>query len=342
MRGGLPPGGHSDVVALARARARCGTTCRPSSPRKLQSGSSCLRVMRERHVEAVTRRELARVLDDDAHPAGELEVLQEERDLQGAGYRTGAVPSTAPLARFALGRGPRRRALPGATAGGARYASRSWGRRRTSARRPSPRSTAELLPLFVEFRSGGDPDQMMAAIERFAPDVVIVFRPGDHPRGPLRSRSRVPTLGFLTEPLPRGNGKPHPDLEWRLRDTRLIDRGNFDRIVSFDPLFVEAADPLAPVWRSVPLPVDDRFFAPVTASRGAAEGLVRGALDRAPRELPRGRQAQLRHPPRGARGVRRPPARAAARDGRGDQPPQRALPLLREPGVACISRPPTW
>ena len=125
--------------------------------------------------------------------------------------------------------------------------------------------TPEVLPLFIEFRAGGDPQQMLEAIECFGTDVVVVFRPETVPAG-LFAALRVPTLGFLTEPLPRGDGKPHPDLEWRLRDTRLIDRSNFDRIVSFDPLFVEAADPLAPVWRSVPLPVDDRFFAPVRAS----------------------------------------------------------------------------
>jgi hypothetical protein len=125
--------------------------------------------------------------------------------------------------------------------------------------------TSEVLPRFIEFRAGGEPQQLMNAIRRFAPDVVIVFRPETIPAG-LFAYLRVPTLGFLTEPLPRGDGKPHPDLAWRLADTRLIDRSNFDRIVSFDPLFVEAADPLAPVWRSVPLPVDDRFFARVRPS----------------------------------------------------------------------------
>lgn len=125
--------------------------------------------------------------------------------------------------------------------------------------------TPDVTPLFVEFRSGGDPQQMMAAVERFTPDVVIVFRPETIPAG-LFAALRVPTLGFLTEPLPREVGKTHPDLEWRLRDTRLIDPSNFDRIVSFDPLFVEVADTLAPVWRSFPLPVDDRFFAPVRLS----------------------------------------------------------------------------
>jgi hypothetical protein len=125
--------------------------------------------------------------------------------------------------------------------------------------------TPEVLPRFVDFRAGADPQPVLEAIESFAPDVVIVFRPEIIPSG-LFADLRVPTLGFLTEPLPRGDGKPHPDLEVRLAETELIDRSNFDRIVSFDPLFVEAADPLAPVWRSVPLPVDDRFFAPVRAS----------------------------------------------------------------------------
>jgi hypothetical protein len=125
--------------------------------------------------------------------------------------------------------------------------------------------TPQVLPRFIDFRAGAEPQPMLEAVESFSPDAVIVFRPEVIPAG-LFSGLRVPTLGFLTEPLPRGDGKPHPDLEVRLAETRLIDRSNFDRIVSFDPLFVEAADPLAPVWRSVPLPVDDRFFMPVRPS----------------------------------------------------------------------------
>jgi hypothetical protein len=125
--------------------------------------------------------------------------------------------------------------------------------------------TPRVLPRFIDFRAGSEPQPMLEAVQSFAPDAVIVFRPEVIPRG-LFAALRVPTLGFLTEPLPRGDGEPHPDLEVRLAETQLIDRSNFDRIVSFDPLFVEAADPLALVWRSVPLPVDDRLFAPVRAS----------------------------------------------------------------------------
>jgi hypothetical protein len=125
--------------------------------------------------------------------------------------------------------------------------------------------TPPVLPCFIDFRAGAEPKPLLEALQSFAPDAVIVFRPEIIPKG-LFAGVRVPTLGFLTEPLPRGEGKPHPDLKLRLAETRLIDRSNFDRIVSFDPLFVEAADPHAPVWRSVPLPVDDGFFAPVRPS----------------------------------------------------------------------------
>jgi hypothetical protein len=125
--------------------------------------------------------------------------------------------------------------------------------------------TPALLPRFIDFRAGAEPEPMLDAVQGFAPDAIVVFRPEIIPPG-LFAGLRVPTLGFLTEPLPRGNGKPHPDLEKRLAETRLVDRANFDRIVSFDPLFVEAADPLAPVWRSVPLPVDDDLFRPVRPS----------------------------------------------------------------------------
>jgi hypothetical protein len=201
--------------------------------------------------------ELACVLDDHADAAGELEILQQERDPQGAGYRTAALPPVA-----VSGTRPSRYAAP-PPAAPVRIAFVGQETYFRAASLTSP--TSEVLPRFVEFRAGSDPQPMLEAVEAFSPDVVIVFRPEGIPAGYFAGL-RVPTLGFLTEPLPRGDGKPHPDLEVRLAETRIIDRTNFDRIVSFDPLFVDVADPLAPVWRSVPLPVDDRFFAPVRPS----------------------------------------------------------------------------
>ena len=39
-----------------------------------------------------------------------------------------------------------------------------------------------------------------------------------------------------------------------------VDAGNFDRIVSFDPLIAETAASVLPVWRSLPIPVADSLF----------------------------------------------------------------------------------
>jgi hypothetical protein len=173
--------------------------------------------------------------------------------------------SAAVTERVRPGRGARVRSYPAPPAGApARIAFVGQETYFRAAALTTP--TPQVLPRFIDFRAGMEPQPMLETVQSFAPDAVVVFRPEVIPAG-LFTGLRVPTLGFLTEPLPRGDGKPHPDLEVRLAETRLIDRSNFDRIVSFDPLFVEAADPLAPVWRSVPLPVDDRFFVPVRPSR---------------------------------------------------------------------------
>jgi hypothetical protein len=79
---------------------------------------------------------------------------------------------------------------------------------------------------------------------------------------------RAATLGFLTEPLPRKEGKKHPDLDRRLYELRAVDMSNFDRVVSFDPLMIETAESILPVWRAVPLPVADRYYAPVEPIAG--------------------------------------------------------------------------
>ena len=115
---------------------------------------------------------------------------------------------------------------------------------------------------FLEFRSGSDAELLLARLERLDPHVVVVFRPEIVPSG-LFAGLRAASLGFLTEPLPRRQTGVHADLERRLSELRQVDRGNFDRIVSFDPLIAQTADEVLPVWRSLPLPVADRFYAPV-------------------------------------------------------------------------------
>jgi hypothetical protein len=121
---------------------------------------------------------------------------------------------------------------------------------------------------YFEFREGRDPDLLIAGLREFDPHVVTVFRPELIPTG-LFHGLRAATLGFVTEPIERRGGKRHPDLDRRLHELRAIDRSNFDRVVAFDPLIIETAEEIIPIWRSVPLPVADRFFADVRPITGS-------------------------------------------------------------------------
>jgi len=118
-----------------------------------------------------------------------------------------------------------------------------------------------LIPRFFEFRAGGDADALLAGLREYVPHVVVVFRPEVVPEGLFGELAAV-TLGFLSEPLPRGH-RAHADLQRRLHELREVDVGNFDRVIAFDPLIAGAAAEVLSIWRSLPLPVADRFFAPV-------------------------------------------------------------------------------
>ena len=119
-------------------------------------------------------------------------------------------------------------------------------------------------PRFFEFRKDGDVHRLLSELRDFDPDVAVVFRPEVLPAGALHGLG-ARTLGFLTEPLPRQlSGAPvHDDLQRRLWELRQVDASNFDRIVTFDPHIAASAEDVLPIWRSLPLPVADRYFAPV-------------------------------------------------------------------------------
>ena len=128
-----------------------------------------------------------------------------------------------------------------------------------------PPSSRWLDPSFHEFRRDGDVDRLLARLHALKADVVCVFRPELIPAGALHGLDAL-TLGFLTEPLPReAMGAPHEDLERRLWELGHVDASNFDRIVAFDPFIAPAASSSLDVWRSIPLPVGDRYFRPVGA-----------------------------------------------------------------------------
>ena len=116
---------------------------------------------------------------------------------------------------------------------------------------------------FVDHRGGVDPGPMLAKVRALRPDVVVVFRPEIVPPRAFDGLDAV-TLGFNTEPLPRDeHSLAHPDQLWRLSELTQTDVGQFDRIVTFDPLSADAAHAAGvPVWRSLPLPVADGLFGP--------------------------------------------------------------------------------
>ena len=130
-----------------------------------------------------------------------------------------------------------------------------------------------LQPRFFEFRRDADAAALVDELQAFDADAVIVFRPEVIPAGALHGL-RARTVGFLTEPLPRQlSGDPvHEDLERRRRELGRVDATNFDRVVSFDPHIAATARDIVPVWRSLPLPVADRYFAPLPLPASTVEG----------------------------------------------------------------------
>jgi hypothetical protein len=121
--------------------------------------------------------------------------------------------------------------------------------------------SARVRTTYVDFREGADAEAMRAALDRFAPHAVVVFRPEIIPAGAFDGLPAL-TIGFLTEPIPRGSArKAHIDLRRRREDLRKADRGSWDRTVAFDPMIVPTADAILPVWRALPIPVADRFYA---------------------------------------------------------------------------------
>jgi hypothetical protein len=136
-----------------------------------------------------------------------------------------------------------------------------------------------LEPTFVEFRMGSDAGALLNRLHDLEPHIVLVFRPEIIPAGAFEELPAA-TLGFLTEPLPRASDVPgavlHEDLERRLWELRDVDAGNFDRVVAFDPYIAQTADSVLPVWRSLPLPVADRYYRPVPATPGAGRPVFIG------------------------------------------------------------------
>jgi len=118
-----------------------------------------------------------------------------------------------------------------------------------------------LAPTFVDFRAGDDPNELRVTLDALAPHVVVVFRPHEIPAGLLAGLDAA-VVGVTTEPLPRPSGRRREDLEANEAHLARANPANFDRVVCTDPLGWAVAARRLPVWRSMPLPVDDRLYCP--------------------------------------------------------------------------------
>lgn len=139
--------------------------------------------------------------------------------------------------------------------------------------------TPNIEPTFIDFRSGGDTMALLDRIEEFHPDLIIVFGPQTIPKDVLRELEAV-RIGWFTEPIARvttrsgwerlgTHDRDAPaaqiDLERRFLAATSCDVQQFDRLISHDPLQAETLGLIGPIWRSIPLAVDDRFYRAPTA-----------------------------------------------------------------------------
>jgi hypothetical protein len=147
--------------------------------------------------------------------------------------------------------------------------------------------TPTVSPRFFDFRVGADPETLRQQLLAHPADVVIVFKPETIPAGLFAEISGC-KVGWFTEPLPRSvpaaarpfndpDAAPNPeqdrqlaaiakaDLARRLESARTVDVSNYDRFIVYDPFIAETVSEFAPVWKALPLPVDDVYYQNVPA-----------------------------------------------------------------------------
>ncbi len=116
---------------------------------------------------------------------------------------------------------------------------------------------------FERFAAGPDPDAqpLLAALKRFRPHVTVMFDPASvSPRA--ESAVTGATLGVLVD-----GG----------RDPLELAIGDLDRLVSFDPSLTGEEIGGHVVWRAMPPPVSDVYFADVRALHDTPRAMTLGA-----------------------------------------------------------------
>lgn len=142
-------------------------------------------------------------------------------------------------------------------------------------------STPLIEAKFVDFKSGGDTAALLFDLDAINPDVIIVFGPQNLPHATLANSDAV-RIGWFTEPIANVSSLveferiqrddsvkslAQTDLERRLLNASTFDASQFDRLISHDPLQAQTLELFGPIWKSVPLPVDDRFYRESQAMR---------------------------------------------------------------------------
>jgi hypothetical protein len=90
--------------------------------------------------------------------------------------------------------------------------------------------------------------------------VVVALRPETLAPEALDAIA-APVLGLITEPLPRADREPHPAYDANLEALRALDPARVDRVITTDANSWDAAAALGlPLWRAMPLPVDDALY----------------------------------------------------------------------------------
>lgn len=138
------------------------------------------------------------------------------------------------------------------------------------------RPAGGLEPAFVDYRDRTDAGRLEAQLAELAPHAVIVFRPESIPPGLFRELPAA-VLGIACDPLPRPGERRTPGAEWAAAALAEADPANFDRVALVDGPGWESAPPGLPLWRAMPLPVDDRFFRPLRPARPAVRAIAIGA-----------------------------------------------------------------
>lgn len=135
-------------------------------------------------------------------------------------------------------------------------------------------STPLIETKFIDFKPGGDVSALLFDVDVIDPDVIIVFGPQNLPHATLAESNAV-RIGWFTEPIAKVSSfveferiqrddsvksSAQTDLERRLLNASTFDESQFDRLISHDPLQAPTLELFGPIWRSVPLPIDDRFY----------------------------------------------------------------------------------